>query len=409
VFFPDPLSSARATYGDPGFIDADDADSPELSAQRVLVTLPDLSFDGVAYALAGPWAVAVDLRPPDRGPYVHDSPSLVFERSEPMFEAVNAYYHIDRFMRYVNDTLGVVVRPYQYEGGVRFDPHGSLASTAAYLPASGVILFGEGNVDKAEDADIILHELGHGIQDWITGGDIALGGVLGGTADYWANSYSRSFGRWHPTDEPYHWIGHWVSHNEFGGGRVTDYPGRYPDDLTGADHVDGQILATALMAIWDAIGRGATDCLVLAALAASTSGDDQEDFARAVVQADRDLFSGEHLGVVVPILQDRGYRVAPTYEDPGLTPEAPFALGAPFPNPASGWIRVRVSGAASGRIRVAVRDGLGRLVSEVYAGAIHGGEERTLVVDGSRWAAGLYWVEATDGGTTLRRPLSVLR
>ena len=50
-----------------------------------------------------------------------------------------------------------------------------------------MINFGEGGVDDAEDADVILHELGHGIHDWITNGSLSqVDGLSEGMADYWA-------------------------------------------------------------------------------------------------------------------------------------------------------------------------------------------------------------------------------
>ena len=46
VFAPDPLTRARATYGDPGFSDNNDADSDSLTAQLVEVDLLDLTYSG---------------------------------------------------------------------------------------------------------------------------------------------------------------------------------------------------------------------------------------------------------------------------------------------------------------------------------------------------------------------------
>lgn len=408
VFLPDPLTSARAVYGQPGFVDGDDADSPQLTEQLVTVTLPDVTYDGAQYVLSGPWAEAVDVALPADGPFASDSAGFFFTRSEPMFEAVNAYYHIDRFMRYLNDTLGVAVRPYQYEGGVRFDPHGTTASIAYYSPQTGIIALGDGNVDKGEDADVILHELGHGIQDWITGGDFAFGGVLGGTADYWANSYNRSFGRWTPDDEPYYWIFHWVSHNEFGPGRVTNYEGLYPDHLVGSDHIDGQILSSALMQVWDQIGREATDRNVLAALALTSAGDDQQDFARAFVEADRSVHEGRHLGVIVPIFEARGYALAPTTAEP-LPHSSAFALEAPFPNPTRGQATIRVTAAVAQQVRVVVTDLLGRHIDTLYDGPLAPGESKALTFDGRSWPAGVYVVQGIGEHATRQCRVTLFR
>jgi len=44
IFNPDPLTTGTAVYGDTGYSDNNDADSPELNAQLVNVTLPDIQF-----------------------------------------------------------------------------------------------------------------------------------------------------------------------------------------------------------------------------------------------------------------------------------------------------------------------------------------------------------------------------
>ena len=194
VFDPDPMSTAGAQYGDlQGFLDNNNADSPELTAQLKERTLRDLSFDGTNFSLTGPWADMKDVEVPQRGSFVQDSSNFHFTRSHAAFEGVNTYYHIDQSMRYINETLGFSLKPIYYDGGVQYDPHwGEDVVNAQYLRGAGRLRFGEGGVDAAEDGDIILHELGHGLHDWVTDGNFSATHGLGeGSSDYWAASYTR--------------------------------------------------------------------------------------------------------------------------------------------------------------------------------------------------------------------------
>ncbi|HUM68739.1 MAG TPA: PepSY domain-containing protein, partial [Chloroflexota bacterium] len=143
VFDPDPLSSANATYGDPGFVDGNDATTPQLDGELVSVTLQDITFTGGMYHLDGPYAAIRDTELPNKGLFSQATNVWNYNRFDDAFEAVNTYYHIDSSMRYLNETLGLNIMPYQYSGGVRFDPHGlSGADNSHYSTGSGEVAFG---------------------------------------------------------------------------------------------------------------------------------------------------------------------------------------------------------------------------------------------------------------------------
>ena len=290
VFNPDPLSSAQAAYGATGFVDGNDADTTQLNAQRVTVTLRDIDNTG-GFTLRGPFAEIRDFEAPLLGLFTQGSSDFSSTRFPDVFEAANTYYHIDTFMRYVNDAppngLGVAVMPFQYVGGVRFDPSGfNGADNSHYLGGSGQLAFGEGGVDDAEDADVIIHELGHGIHHWITNsGPSQVQGLSEGTGDYLAQSYSRSFNQWPSSAPAFHWTFSWDGHNPFWPGRVTNWPNHYPDGLTGQIHTDGQIWATVNMRIWDQLGRTKTDKVFLEGLNLTTGSTNQDDAAQAMMNA----------------------------------------------------------------------------------------------------------------------------
>ena len=60
-------------------------------------------------------------------------------------------------MRYLHETLGFEVWPYQYEGGVHFDPHGLNDGVNAWYTSGGYIAFGSppSNVDAGEANDAL--------------------------------------------------------------------------------------------------------------------------------------------------------------------------------------------------------------------------------------------------------------
>jgi Zn-dependent metalloprotease len=291
VFDPDPLSTAGAAYGDAGFVDGNDADTAQLTGQLLSRPLRDITFSGGVHSLVGPWAEIVDFEAPFTGLFTQPGSDFSSTRSPQLFEPANTYYAIDTYMRYMNTTLGVAVHPTAYPGGVKFDPHGlSGADNSHYLSGSEQLAFGEGGVDDDEDADVIIHELGHGIHDWVTDNGLSLvEGLSEGLGDYFAASYSRSFNQWPPGAPEFNWVFSWDGHNPFWPGRITNYGAHYPEDLTGQIHTDGQIISTSLMRIWDGIGREQTDRAVLVGLGMTNSGTNQEDAAQAMLQAAFDL------------------------------------------------------------------------------------------------------------------------
>ncbi len=159
VFDPDPITHSGATYGTTGFIDNNDLDSDSLTAQLVTRDLLDITFNGSVYSLVSPYAQITDFESPFTGLHTSASSNFYYTRSDDNFEAVNTFFFIDQSMRYINQTLGITLVPFQYVGGVKFDPHGlSGADNSHYLPSSGSVSFGDGGVDDAEDLSVIVHE-----------------------------------------------------------------------------------------------------------------------------------------------------------------------------------------------------------------------------------------------------------
>ncbi len=294
VFDPDPLTSARTTYGAGAgqLTDANDADSTGLTAQLKNVTLRDITFSGSVYSLSGPWARCEDWTAPLGG--VNDcptpaTPDFSVARASQLFEGPNVYYLIDKQMRYLNETLGVTVVPNSVAGGVRFDPHGfNGQDNSSFTSATDRLQFGEGGVDDAEDSDVVIHELGHGLHDWITNGGLSqVQGLSEGVGDYFANSYNRSTGYWTPSDPQWFWMFQWDGHNQYWSGRVTNWHigHAWPGNLGSGIHAQGQYWASCNLVAWVAIGRDKMDKAMLRGLAMTTASSNQQVAAQAVITA----------------------------------------------------------------------------------------------------------------------------
>ncbi len=314
VFDPDPLSSGMVAYGVGGYVDNNDANSADLTSQTFNVPLLDITLTGGQYYLEGPYAEIVDFEAPNNGLFNQASSSFAFQRNDDAFEAVNVYYHIDASMRYINTVLNCAVMPYQYATGVRVDPSAANgADNSYYSTGSGALAFGEGCVDDAEDSDVIHHELGHGLHDWITSGGLSqVDGLSEGCGDYWAQSYNRSLGNWGPGDAAYNYVFNWDGHNACWGGRTTGYGASYPGGLVNQIHTDGQIWSTCLMTIYDIIGRAQTDKIFLEGLGMTNNNSSQNDAANAAYQAAINMgYSNADLTTIHTQFTSCGYTLPP--------------------------------------------------------------------------------------------------
>ncbi len=312
VFDPDPLTKTTSLYGG-NYSDNGDQTNADLDAARTQVTLFDIDFDGSVYTLAGPYVEIADVESPSEGLFSQATADFDFNRSEQGFEAATCYHHIDQSFRYINDDLGIPLTSIFNGGVMRYDPHGLNGADNSYY-SQGTLVFGEGGVDDAEDMDVILHELGHGLHDFVTNGNISqVNGLSEGTGDYWANSYKRSLGFWEITDPSYFYVFGWDGHNPFWPGRVTNYGAQYPGGLTGSIHTDGQIWATVLLEIWEIIGREKMDAAVLEGLAMTNSSTNQQNAAIAVRQAAIDMnYTCAEIEAFTERFEARGY-VLPNY------------------------------------------------------------------------------------------------
>ena len=260
-------------------------------------------------------------------------------RSKNKFEALMAYYHITRAQRYLHE-LGFSGK----DDGVDDRRQVAIADAfdddnSFYSPFSRKIKFGSGGVDDAEDADVILHEYGHAMQDdqapeFLASYGLDQGSLQEGSADYWAAVMSSlspgteneddvcmfdwdatSYFRFPPAD---------VFGDRYGGRRADysktiaqakdDPDCRYPQGPQMLDvHCVGQVWSSAL---WDlreewGIDGETVDRIYLASQFMYDKEERFKDAVEALLAADQALTGGANAAAICGEMEgERGIAVA---------------------------------------------------------------------------------------------------
>jgi hypothetical protein len=186
-------------------------------------TLRDLTVTSGVYKLSGPFVNIKNIESPATAPSTTTNGVWTAKRGNNAFDDTNVYFHLDQSQRYIQSlgftgTKSIINRPLDVDtDGVNGDDNSHYSSGS-----SDYLAFGHGCVNDSEDADVILHEYGHGIQANInsgwSGGDT---GAMGeGFGDYWAASYSYST----PNGKIYHpeWAFSWDGHGACWDGRLLN-------------------------------------------------------------------------------------------------------------------------------------------------------------------------------------------
>jgi len=304
VFNPDPLTTAGKPYGfEEVYIDNDDANSSFLNDQRFEVEIPVCLTDAGTYVLNSEFISIQDIEYPNIEPPVFDNDNLCFERMAPEFENVNAVYHIHNYNKYLI-SIGCkdLVRH------ITIDAHAVNGDDQSYFEPdreNPALLFGEGGVDDAEDADVIIHEYGHGISFFaapLTNNGNQRQAIDEGFGDFIAASYSRSINE-------FGWerVFSWDGHNEFWPGRHADTDKTYPDGLISYIHEDGEIWCRSLVDIEAAIGRDRTHKILLESMYGYQSNLGMVEAAKLFIEADSLLFGGENYFEIWKAFHNRGF------------------------------------------------------------------------------------------------------
>jgi len=158
VFFPNPVAQLQ----NQSLTDQKDADYAALAPAYRQVLLTNLDGSG---RLVGDYANVVS----ETGdPAYSPTNEFNYRRNDDRFEQVMAYYWVTEAQKYIQGLgFGSTLRPVNKEPqDVRINQFGQDNSFS--WDKKDLIRLGKGGVDDAEDAEdaaVILHELGHAIQD----------------------------------------------------------------------------------------------------------------------------------------------------------------------------------------------------------------------------------------------------
>ncbi len=322
VFDPNPV----VAINDPSLQDRNDSASAVPASAYKNVELQDIEESG---PLRGPWASMIDRQSPSIAP-PDASGSLLFDREQDGFEDVQAYFHIDRNQRYIQSlgyTGSRAIAPYAIE----IDAHAnSGADNSFFLPSltqlgRGTLFFGEGGTDDAEDADLVIHEYGHALLEWISPGNFgganasesrALGEAFG---DYWAYSSNDDASS---ARDPFCFADWDARCWEDDASQQCSYPPgsdclRRLDSAktmadydrssrSGVEHQNGMIWSSALREIRVALGRTIADTIILEAPFDASSQPTFASMARLLLRADQQLYGGIHASTICSAMTKRG-------------------------------------------------------------------------------------------------------
>jgi zinc metalloprotease ZmpB len=259
VFLPNPVAELQ----DQSLTDQKDADYPALADAYHQVDLTNLDGSG---RLVGDW---VNVVSETGNPAYSPTNQFNYHRNDDRFEQVMAYYWITQAQEYIQSLgFGSTLRPVNKESqDVRINQWGQDNSFS--WDKKDMIKLGKGGVDDAEDAEVILHELGHAIQDsqqtpFGYGFNFEARSIGEGFGDYWAVTVSNVIA---PTpDAPC--VADWdsVSYTSTTPHclRRTDLNLHYPENVnTNSVHATGRIWSRALWDIRQALGHVKADTIIL--------------------------------------------------------------------------------------------------------------------------------------------------
>ena len=268
VFYPNPVQ----TLGRQDLVDLKDADQPVLAPAYRRVPLSNLDGSGT---LTGRYVVVKSQTGTPARLTGANFPD--WHRDVDQFEQVMGYYWVDTAQAYLQSLgFGSRLRPVnQRQIELRIDQYGG--DNSFFREDKANITLGKGGVDDAEDAEVIIHEYGHSVQDGQVPGfgtNLESGAIGEAFSDYLSVAVT-SWQTGVPTKTPEACVADWdstsytrtVPHCL----RRLDGNKMYPRDVVGEVHADGEIWSRALWDIRTALGDTTATTLIV---------DAQFDFAK---------------------------------------------------------------------------------------------------------------------------------
>ncbi len=298
IFRPDPLTSAQVNYGVP-YYDRGDTTSAQLDAQLQTVQFT-ASYDAGTFSLKNDYIHMLDFSGANTGAPTSNNGVFDFNRSQSGFEYVNAFYHLNQVQSHIH-TLGFDCA----DSRIDVDAHGTDADQSFFSPGFQPqrLTLGDGCVDDAEDADVVIHEYGHFVSETASPGSNSgnqRNALDEGFGDYLAASYSASISNFRSE-----WVFNWDGHNECWNGRVLNTTESYPIN-TSSIYRNGQIWSAVLWCLHGIIGGAATDSLILQTHYMYASGISMPDAAVLLMEADTMLTGGKYACDIYRCLFSKG-------------------------------------------------------------------------------------------------------
>ncbi len=303
VFFPNPVQQ----LGDQTLTDSKDADYAALQSAYHQVQLSDLDGSG---SLTGRW-VKVKSETGKAARTVNGS-FPPYHRDADQFEQLMGYYWVTTSQRYLQSLgFGSTLRPVnQRQIELRINQYGG--DNSFFREDKANITLGKGGVDDAEDAEVIVHEYGHSVQDGQVPGfgtDLESGSIGEGFSDYLAVVVT-SWAAGAPTLAPEACVADWdaVSYTRTTPHclRRVDGTKHYPEDVRGEVHRDGEIWSAALWDLRTALGDVRASTTIIDAQFAFAVDTSFHDAALATVAAAQRLYGSAVAHTTQNVFQARG-------------------------------------------------------------------------------------------------------
>ena len=295
VFDPDPLTTAQQVYGGK-YVDNNDQNSGSLNTERQMRTTV-FTFENGLIKPENDFVKITEFSAPITAQTARTSPDFNFTRDKDQFEDVNVVYHVTHYRQHII-KLGYPSLP-SYQ--IHVDAHALSGSDQSFFSTSTFpyrLYFGEGGVDDAEDADVILHEFTHAVVNEAapTGSkDTERKCIEEALCDYFAASYSAEVSSFGANN-----VFNWDGHNEFWPGRsvITNKDYSQASFQNGNYYAHTDLMASALNELYSKLGRDAADQLVLESLYFLTSSTKMPAFGRFMLVSDTLLNAASNIRAV---------------------------------------------------------------------------------------------------------------
>jgi hypothetical protein len=303
VFYPNPVQQT----GNENLTDGKDADSPDFAASYHQVTLSNLDGSGT---LTGAYVRVKSAT--GKAAMSTNGAFPVYHRGDDQFEQVMGYYWVNQAQMYLQH-LGFGGRfpaANQRQIELRIDQFGG--DNSFFKDTKANITLGKGGVDDAEDAEVIVHEYGHSVQDGQVPG-FGTGPESGAIGEAFGDYLAVAVTSWTagtPTLTPEACVADWdstsytsiVPHCL----RRLDNNKLYPFDVIGEVHADGEIWSRALWDIRNALGDTEASTIIVDAQFGFTVDISFAAAATKTVNTAQSLYGPAAAAAVQQAFHDRG-------------------------------------------------------------------------------------------------------